>query len=266
MITSRVHLIFEALKEKSKLSPDYIGSQVETDDRSDYRSLSPALVDHYQKHQRSLPRDYAYGLTKYKGGFIHGQPANEVLNSALRSKTSRVRNPETAELDRQIHGSMAPIPEGHDVWRGIYSPDVTSARRAARKGDVIHNKSYTSTTLNPHTAERLSYGGEDVGPDSSRPAPPAFLKDSGNKNLRVNTVEHIHLPKGTRAHYLDIDFHSKKSNDRSVLDNLGQEREVLLDKGTKFKVLGHSFHKTMYPDSTTGYTHVIHMEAIPSDH
>lgn len=77
-------------------------------------------------------------------------------------------------------------------------------------GSVIKEHGYSSTSHDPKVAK---------------------------KHSKEKTIAKIHLPKGTKSHHIDKIYN-------------GNEKEVLLSRGTSFKVTGHSQHK--------GF-HVVHM-------
>jgi hypothetical protein len=112
----------------------------------------------------------------------------------------------TKHLDSAI-GKHITLYDAH-VWRGI------THKLKAKKGDIIQDKGYTSTSFRPNAAM-------------------AFL-DMEN-NLRHHLI-HIKIPAYSRAVYMHH-------------NNSSEEQEVLLPRGSKFKYLGKEKHPR-YPNIT----------------
>jgi hypothetical protein len=91
-------------------------------------------------------------------------------------------------------------PEDHVVYRGFGSRkglDLTKLK----KGNVLRDKGFVSTSFRPEVAEEFSNGRD------------------------MSHIAKIHVPKGSKAHYIPHQG----------------EHELLLHPNTKFKVIGHSF-------------------------
>jgi hypothetical protein len=108
------------------------------------------------------------------------------------------------------------------VYRGIRLPDV----HKMEPGSTLHDKGYPSTTLSAKTAYNFA--------------------PSVEGNSRV--VAKIHVPAGTKGHYLDNGAVHRKHP---------HEKEFLMARNTKFKITGHSF--AHHPDDSERKVHIVHM-------
>lgn len=97
-----------------------------------------------------------------------------------------------------------------------------------------------------------------------------YLGKANRLNGPNHTMQHItkiHINPGTKAHYMDSMYHSNTKKDQDHLtqhaEEYGSEKEILLNKNTKFKVLGHSVHKDFYGPNS--HLHVLHLETLPED-
>ena len=109
--------------------------------------------------------------------------------------------------------------------------------RSMKPGDKFVDHGYTSTSHDPSVACKFA----DAAPHPKDPE-------------RGGTLYHIaaiHLPKGTRGHF--IDKHSA-----NVGSEFTSEKEHVLHRGTKFEVLGHAH----YEHPVRGRLHVVHMKAV----
>jgi hypothetical protein len=115
------------------------------------------------------------------------------------------------------------------VYRGFgYDMSIHSLPKDAE----LHDKGYVSTSLNKNKTHNFSG---------------AYTNTDGHV---VSTIAKIHIPKGTKGHYLDNE--SDKERDYS------HEKEFLLHRGTHFKVLHHEY------DADNKY-HIVHMTVHKQD-
>jgi hypothetical protein len=183
--------------------------------------LSAKAHEHYGKIQRNLSPEHRKAIMDYKGD-------SEKPNKYLRGEN---KYPDQPILDRvrtlDHFLSNKKTPEHHVVYRGFNDHSILPTMK---RGDVFHDKGFVSTTFDPATAAGF-----------------------GKKRRTTESDRHIamiHVPKGHQAHYVDHPAARHK--------DYGDEEELLLNRGTKFKVLGHSHHQ----NRAQPMVHVVHLEAI----
>ena len=106
-----------------------------------------------------------------------------------------------------------------------------------KKGDIVHDKGFTGVSSSYQIAKGFGEPHED---------------EKGDFHYHIAK---IHIPKGTKAHFLD-----NKASKEDGREHFYAERETLLHPGTKFKVTGHSVAKIKDRHTkTTRYHHIVHM-------
>ena len=112
-----------------------------------------------------------------------------------------------------------------------------------KAGATFTDHGYTGCSLHHSTAEDFA-----KVHDSYTPHP----KDPNLKMRNTHTyVAKIRIPGGTKAHFLD--------NASANHDNL-DEHEVLIHRGTTYKVVGHSVIPPHHDDPHPCYRHIVHLE------
>ena len=166
-----------------------------------------------------------------------------LLNSFHRSGfttspgSTKMHKEHTEHLDKVTSNRTK---RGAIVYRGFDADFSKNSEQFAsmKPGNVYHDKGYVSTSHNIGIAEN-------------------FASSGFHKNGEVvHHIAAIHLPKGTRSHYID-DMSQRRGFENS------QEEEHLIHRGTHFKVLGHSQHKN--PHSGKTY-HMVHLQVHKNDH
>lgn len=231
----------QVIRSRKRLSEDLapahtheLGHTFETATQEKFpvrQNMSLAALAHYNKHSNALSEDHKESVREYKSS---SQRLNENLREGKPHPDHHVLG--TSNL-LKMHQHLDTItshrtPEDHVVYRG-FAGKFHPALRSLRKGDVLHDKGYTSTTFNPSTANAFS--------DEAR-----YEDDNGHLQVHKYLAK-IHVPKGSKAHYLD-NIRNKNQN----------ERELLLHHGSKFEVLGHSTVAHHHDYAATHY-HIVHL-------
>lgn len=183
---------------------------------------SVSVTKQYRDHVRKLGPLHMDAVKRYKG-------SSEAINHHLRQdkpfpehKLSIAGNVNTLHKHLKKVTSFK-TPQDHIVYRG-FGTNMHEAARNMKRGDVFHDKGYTGTSFN-HAVAR------------------DFAKQGYDSEGKHKFVARIHVPKGSKAHYLD-----------AVPNPEEEEHELLLHHGTKFEVLGHS-HYSLGPSRV----HIVHM-------
>jgi hypothetical protein len=122
------------------------------------------------------------------------------------------------------------------VYRGVHKKSTDP--KNLKIGDTFTDHGYTSTSLEHTTASDPDFAYHGKTPNS--------------KNKTIPHIFHIHLAKGDHGRYID----HPKISDRLDTD-LEHEKEVLLPRGTTYKVLGHE-----HVEDSDGARHVIHIKPL----
>jgi len=148
----------------------------------------------------------------------------------LSPKDKRAHDKEVSLLD---HVTKHEIPNDTVVYRGIHP-----ALYNKPAGVVFHDKGYTGTSMSKKVAESFSSG--SVG--------------------ATRHVARIFLKKGDKAAYLPVS-HGKGAN-----PYYDDEKELLLHRGTHFKIIGHdSTGDTQYVDMETHHPEGKKIKAVKKD-
>jgi hypothetical protein len=202
-------------------------SNTDRDHVNQFKSHAKALEDAHKKS----PRDsVVHSINRYKGNaYVH-------INNHLRGKpheswaTHEDKDGIPTHVKNLDHATNHPIKHEMHVYRGI-DPENSNFHNL-KPDHEFTDHGYTSASMDHHIARHFGASDKDHSDDDSEPE---------------HHVMKIHLPKGTKAHHFDAH------------DNmLASEKEVVLHRGTRFKVSHHSHD----PRTNTHYVHVtaVHQE------
>lgn len=244
-----------------ELGSDFVHARVDEKDLSKSH-LPPRLISHYKNHQASLTGVQQAAIEDYKKNQMGPSPIHSLLNDKLR-KGQPHESEYFKALDHHLSSALKPIPVSHSVYRGIADMELTRKMRNMKPGDSFTDKGYGSASLSPKKAVSFSTGlYADRAHDSFEHLP--VLQRRHPKDAHYyNTVMKIHLPAGTKAHYLDINHHGV--GDKEVTKSAAgrkeyaDEREVLLHKNMRYHVTGHSIQKDAF--GSAEHLHLVHVTA-----
>ena len=196
--------------------------------------------EHFGKIHKDLPAHHKNSISEYKED-------SRVFNKHLRP--NRGLGYIKTDQDKYIHGHVKHLDHvtshrtSHDmkVYRGINIGKHESDYKNLTPGDTVKDHGYTGASFHKHVASEFS--SDHVG------------EDSEGKTRISRPVVCIHVPKGSKGHFLD-NHNASHSHKR--------EHEFLLHRGTTFKVLGHRYDhssKNHYIDMV-----VHHQEDHEKDH
>lgn len=251
------------LKEDAnpELGQDFIHARPDSKDLSK-SDLSPKLVEHYKNHQASLTGVQKAAIEDYKKNQMGPSPIHSLLNDKLR-KGKPHESEYFKALDHHLSSALKPIPAPHVVYRGIGDVSLTRKIRNMKPGDSFEDKGYSSTSLSPNKAQGFSMGTyADRAHDNFEHLPVIQRRHPKDAHY-YNTVMKIHLPAGTKAHYLDINHH--ETGDKNIMKSAAgkkdyaDEREVLLHRGMRYHVMGHSIQKDAFGPAE--HLHLVHVRA-----
>jgi hypothetical protein len=197
--------------------------------------LHPENRDHFNDHHKNLSQGHRNSIAEYK--------STSYLINKYHRKKGELSEPEAKQaikhskrLDKVTNVKTKKEMHGYRAFGGALNVDDL------KKGATFKDNGYTGLSLHHSIAQNFSK--EHVHED-----------ETGHHYH--NYVARVHVPKGTKAHYLDNDHarHDHKS-----------EKEVLLHRGTTFKVVGHSGHSEQIGNhwSTSKpvyrHNHIVHLE------
>ena len=250
---------------KPELGHDFIHAREDMKDLSK-ANISPSLLTHYKNHQASLTGVQKAAIEDYKKNQMGPSPIHSLLNDNLRK--GRPHDSEYFKaLDHHLSSALKPIPSPHVVYRGIGDVPLTRKIRNMKPGDTFTDKGYGSASLSPKRAQSFSMGTYADRAHDQFEHLPVIQRQHPKDAHYYNTIMKIHLPAGTKAHYLDINHHETTDKNlmrsRAGVKEYGDEREVLLHKGMKYQVMGHSIQKDAFGPAE--HLHLVHVKAIPAD-
>ena len=196
------------LEEKTKVP-------IETYEHDTKHKDQERINKEYSDHSKNLEDKHIDSIGRYKDQLYTD------LNHKLR-QGKRTEQPSYSDEDIERHkknldhvtGNHKTTEDMH-VYRIMHGIPIEHKR----KGSILHDKAYVSTTIN----HKL------------------YTNYKAPENPRI--MAKIHVPKGTKGYYLDNDFHEHIYK---------MEKEFLLHRGTHFKVTGKSYD----PKSNTHYVHM----------
>lgn len=197
--------------------------------------LHPEHKKHFNDHHKNLSPEHKDSVAEYKFNStpinrLHRNPETRAYNTSdhYEKQSKRLDKVTSVKTKYEMHGYRA--------FGGALKVDDL------KKGTTFKDHGFTGLSLHHDIAHNFSK--EHVHED-----------ETGHHYH--NYVARVHVPKGTKAHYLDNDHarHDHKS-----------EKEVLLHRGTTFKVVGHSGHseksgnhwQTKKP--VFRHNHIVHLE------
>lgn len=213
-----------------------------------------------EEYHKSLSDGSKAAVRNYKGNHY------DAINKRLRRTAGKVHEPQDKDswsasdhhytihhLDKALNGHRTT--EDHHVFRSFGgSLDVGKLK----KGAVIHDHAYVSASHSHQVAS-------DFAGDRST----VHRKGEDGTDHYHHFIAKIHIPKGTKAHHLD----NNEAKGHWMHPN-GNEDEVLIHRGTHFKVTGHSVH-SKEPTSWKGWDgkdnkeqhhyHLVHMKVHKQD-
>lgn len=158
--------------------------------------------DHFEHHNININSKHIKAIHDYKRD---SSEINETLRNSKGKRTPDYKK----ELDHVTsHTTTKPM----TVYRGIHDSEFHSKK----VGTTFTDHGYTGTSIKPHVARGFAHDAK-------------YDEEHYDKTKTQGSIFRIHMPAGTKAHYLDM--HNGPC---------ASEHEVLLHRGTKFKIKGHS--------------------------
>lgn len=189
----------------------------------------PSDFDQFKKHGESLSEETVGHITNYKVD-------SNKLNTKLRedkhlpvnhSKKSSASKPMVEHLD---HATNHKLTKPLIVYRGSQGKDNAGDAAFQNVGHEFTDHGYTSTT----TSHRIAH---------------SFSNRFPSKHEHSDHIFAIHLKPGDKAHHVDM---------HPVPDDDIDENEILLHRGTRFRVIGHTSHD----DGRNSKIHVTHLRVV----
>ncbi len=173
-------------------------------------------VSQFKKHGESLSKETLGHVRKYK---INSDVVNKALrNDRVLSKIHHVGSLASKPMvDHLDKATDNKLTHPLTVYRGGQGKNGPGSKTMKKVGHEFTDHGFTSTTLDHTVAHDFS----------------------GTKHIFA-----IHLKPGDKAHH--VDMHENSNN---------HEHEVLLHRGTRFRVTGHTKHND-------GTSHVTHLEVV----
>ena len=198
--------------------------------------LPKSVKSSFVEHHSTLTKTDTQAIDDYKNDSSN---VNTYLRNQERSKSTPELDSKVSQLDSITNHK---IPEDTYVYRGsVINPNKFTV------GHEFTDHGFTGTTPNPGMAVNFSSSFKHNYDEEPN-------KPYGKAPIKRNTIFKIHLPKGTKAHHIDL-----QDSDHA------DEEEILIRRGTRFKVTGHS---KGYVERGTGShkiskpIHVVHVEVV----
>lgn len=159
------------------------------------------------------------------------------INGMLRhgNKLSSKQKQSINHLDSKFFRTKEPL----DLYRGINDQKLYHSLKSLKTNDRMTDNGFVSTSLKPEVAYDFT---------------PNYTSELKNNRSIVK----IHVPKGKKVLIPDPDSRSTQ--------NGYKEREVILPRGSKMKVVGHSFHPDHFvPGQNLHVVHTILEELKPEN-
>jgi hypothetical protein len=199
-----------------------------------HQRISPVANQHYAKLHKSWQADRWSESLEHEHIHRYKEESSK-LNNALRKSKGKKKPKGVHYLDKVTSGKT---PEDHHVYRS-FGGKIPS--HMTHKGALIKDHGYAGTSTDYDIASSFVTKRNLI-----------HHMDANNVSHTHKYIAKIHVPKGTKAHYLD---NSAASHDAVA------ERELLLHRGTTFKVTGHSRHIESKPSRGEKiHHHIIHMK------
>lgn len=201
----RARLMFHHHFERNRLKAKFeMHEQIAEKQRKKFSPQHEQWINRYKDKSHKI-NDYLRGVTKSK---LSPKFSKEVHRDGIK------------HLDEVTNH---PSPTSFIAYRGV-NPKHVSIHELPR-GATFTDHGYTGVSL---SREEARFFGSDY-------------KSNFNEKRHILS---IHVPKGTKGHFLDT---------KNRFNSFNNEKEFLLQRGTTFKVHGHSYD----PVSNTHITHVV---------
>jgi hypothetical protein len=198
----------ESLKKEKKFKPEHLEQ-----------------INHYKRQHVNLNLFH-----RNKDKFIKKNKNEKEYKDIEKHKRNVLTD--TKHMDHVTSGKTT---KDMHVYRGFGKFNI----HTLKSGDIIHDKGYSSTSIDRNQAKFFSVAKQH-----------SIKKSDENPYGLFKPIAHIHIPKGTKGHYLDHGTDSNRLHE--------YEREFLLHRGTHFKVLHHSYNPTTRE-------HIVHMTVHKQD-
>lgn len=183
--------------------------------------LSKTAHRDFIEHHKTLEAAQEETIADYKDN-------SRNFNGHLRE--NRTPSMPVLRLDKALNHKTT---EDHVVYRG-FSGKIPLNN--LHKGSTLHDKGFTGASFDKHVALGFSHS--------------IVLPDKNKVFHEHRYLAKIHLPKGTKAHYLD------NANSRA---GHNCENELLIHRGTTFKVTKHAVSSSKKTWRGYQHTHLVHM-------
>lgn len=184
----------------------YLIEKIEPDWKLRNTDLSERQKSEHNVHGKRLSDEHVRELEIYKSNSRHLN--DDLRNSENHTESGTIKHPYSRAIRRMDHVTSHVLKNNYNVYRGF--GDHSEHIKDLKPGDTFTDHGYTGTTTNEHIGMQWSFLHYD--PQGS-----------------YHHVAKIHVPKGTKGHYLDM--HENDYNN---------ENELTLHRGTKFQVIKHS--------------------------
>jgi len=223
---------YNAAEDEAKMEKWHKAKEAVHDAHPDHE-ISDDEFKHHEKVQKGLKAHHKKSVKHYKRG------GDGPVNTHLRETEGKPHpdHEQAQHIKHLDHVTGHKLEHDKTVYRACsHSLD----HHKLQVGHTIKDHAYTSTSHDHGTA--LAFAKAKVH------------KDEHGKEHHHITVAKIHLPKGTRAHHVD-------TGSTGLGHDNGHENEVLVHRGTTYKVTGKTHHDMgVSPYNGKHYhRHVIHM-------
>ncbi len=193
----------------------------------DHPSLSKEQIDSFHEHRKSFNPEHGEFLRRYKG-------ASSRFNRSHRNKDSNLSAHYKEMTDHMDHVTSQKQSHPIEGYRGF---SEKFGVHKLKPGDHFVDHGYTGMSLSKETAKQFA---DDIHePEHQR---------------HIKRLAHIHVSKGVKGHYLDLENNRHSSSHFLGADS---EHEFLLHRGTKFRVGNH--------ERDEEGNHIIHLHAEPQE-
>ena len=184
----------------------------------------------FTKEDKRIARHYKTSSNDFNSPLRYGMPNRELW--------SPVENEHFKKLDKITSHKLK---HNYITFRGFNNENVSKEILSKKPGDIIHDKGYTGTSI------KRSMG---FGYAAYVPHP--------ETNQKGYHYAKIYIPKGSKGFFMDAPYNEEWG--------IPSENEMVLHRGTKFQVLGHTTSSFLSRDGE-GYQvhHVTHLKVIGND-
>ncbi len=201
--------------------------------------LSPEQLDDHAKHAFSFGPGHMEAISDYK---VDSNKFNEPLRHISQEHPQLYvgGGPADEHMMKHLdHVTGHPMAHDHTLYRGFSHHHKELDK--LKVGDTFTDHGYTGTTTSEAVGKAFSM--------------PQKYGHGGDRDFALHYAK-IHAPAGTKGYYLD---RHRNSED--------YENEVLLHRGTKYQVTGHSEHTGEDAHETTRQTkyRVTHLRVVGNE-